>query len=278
MVQLNKLLYKSSIGEIPTDNQGNPIPALLFANSSNDDRFGDLYLFNNFGISGGDTLTSTSEITTHYTEDNYAIQDHWAIAPRTYTLNGYVGELIYRPASSWTNWLQDKIINYLEPLSIISPTVSGYVSSAMNIVHQVEANYQKYSSYAQNIMRNINSWGGVQSNRKTNAMEVYQTLEKLKQNRILVSVYTPYDTLDNMAITNITMSGQDNTKYMTNISVTLQEYRTASTIVRNASENEVSSLLKSQASDEVNNGQASTKAVDDKTLLYKKSEALGWIK
>ena len=138
MVQLNKFLYKSSIGEIPTDNQGNPIPALLFANSSNDDRFGDLYLFNNFGISGGDTLTSTSDITTHYTEDNYAIQDHWAIAPRTYTLNGFIGELIYRPASSWTNWLQDKVMNYLEPLSIISPTVSNYVSSAMNIVHKLK--------------------------------------------------------------------------------------------------------------------------------------------
>ena len=56
---VNKYLYKSSVGNLPTDRQGNPIPALLFANAKNDDRFGDLYLFNNFGISGGNTLTST---------------------------------------------------------------------------------------------------------------------------------------------------------------------------------------------------------------------------
>ena len=89
----------------------------------------------------------------------------------------------------------------------------------------------------------------------------YQTLEKLKQNRILVSVYTPYETLEDMAITNITVSGQDNTKYMTNISITLQEYRTASTLVRQATKEEVTKLVESQASNEVNNGQATTKEV-----------------
>ena len=44
---VNKYLYKSLVGNLPTDKQGNPIPALLFANAKNDNRFGDLYLFNN---------------------------------------------------------------------------------------------------------------------------------------------------------------------------------------------------------------------------------------
>ena len=260
---VNKYLYKSSVGNLPTDKQGNPIPALLFANAKNDDRFGDLYLFNNFGISGGDTLTSTSEITSHYTENNYSIQDHWAIPPRTYTLNGYIGELIYRPSEEWTNWLQENVTDYLAPLSIISPTVSSYVDSAINLTHQIEANYQKFSKYAENVMRSINSLGvgGSRPKTDTNAMQVYQTLEKLKQNRILVSVYTPYETLEDMAITNITVSGQDNTKYMTNLSITLQEYRTASTLVRQATKEEVTKLIESQASNEVNNGQVTTKEV-----------------
>ena len=112
-------------------------------------------------------------------------------------------------------------------------------------------------------MRSINSLGvgGSRPNTDTNAMQVYQTLEKLKQNRILVSVYTPYETLEDMAITNITVSGQDNTKYMTNLSITLQEYRTASTLVRQATKEEVTKLVESQASNEVNNGQATTKEV-----------------
>ena len=112
-------------------------------------------------------------------------------------------------------------------------------------------------------MRSINSLGvgGSRPNTDTNAMQVYQTLEKLKQNRILVSVYTPYETLEDMAITNITVSGQDNTKYMTNLSITLQEYRTASTLVRQATKEEVTKLIESQASNEVNNGQATTKEV-----------------
>ena len=268
--KVSKYLYNDPIGKLPTDSSGQPCPALLFNNSKNSDNFGDIYLFSNFGISGANTITANSDITIHYTEDNLARSDHWALPPVTYILTGFIGEVIYRPSETWTNWLQDKVVDYLDPLNIISPTVSGYVSSAMNVVHELEATYQKYSKYAENIIRTVNNWNPKNiSTDLTNQAEIYQDLKLLRENRILVDVYTPYETLKDMAILNISMTEVENSKYKSSITITLQEYRDFATKTRQATKNEVASLAQTQQAEEVNKGNAKTKKGELKSLIYK---------
>lgn len=275
MVDFNKFLYNEKIGQIPTDYRGNEVPALLFANSSNKLYLGDIYLFSNFGISGGNTINSNSEITNNYVENNSQIQDHWAIAPTTYTLTGFIGEVVYKPARNWDNIniAGNNIQNYLAPLSVISPTVSSYVQTAMNTVHQIEANYQKFSNYARNFLNSINALGGVQST-QTNVYTIYQELIKLRNARVLVDVYTPYGELKNMAMVSIMMSEDENTKYKSSISITLQEYRDVESYVRLASEGEKKKLVKSeqlaqQTAEEKDNGIASFIKVDGNKSLLK---------
>lgn len=255
-----KYLYNETIGQMPVNEDGVSIPALLFANSKNDEYFGDLYLFSNFGISGGNTITASSELSNNYMENNSQRQDHWAITPIAYTLTGYVGEVIYRPASNWSNWLGDNVMNYLLPLSVISPVVSGYVQSAMNIVHQLEANYQRYSKYAENFIRNFQGNGNV---KEGNQYIIFQNLLKLRDQRILVDVYTPYGVLKDMAMTTISMSEDEKSKYKYSINITLQEYKEISTYTREATEQEKNKLIQSevlsqQASSEKNNGIATS--------------------
>lgn len=268
MVNIQKVLYKDNVGDIPINSKGQEVPALLFSNSKDSTKLGDLYLFDNFGIAGGNTINASSDITTHYVEDNSSIQDHWALAPVTYNLTGFIGEVIYQPPSKMTNWVQNKVTNYLEPLTIISPTVSSYVNSAMNVVHQIETNYQKYSQYAENIVKSFNAMQGI-TTQPSNQYNVYQQLKKLRDERILVEIYTPYGILKNMAIINITMTQDENTKYKSSIQVQLQEYRKVSTIVRQATQPEVATLVASQKQAEVNTGQAKGKDVNpnDSALL-----------
>ena len=256
MADLSKYLYSDTLGQIPTDTQGNNMPALLFANGTNDNRFGDIYLFNNFGISGGNTITANSEVTTHYVENNSAYQDHWAIAPIQYTLTGYVGEVIFRPATDWANWIEDNVTDYLAPLSMISPTVSSYVGTAINVTKQIEENYKRYSKYAENLMRTIGNWQGVSINSKTNQNNLFENLLTLRDNRMLVDVYTPYKTLKNMAMTSIIMRQADNSKYRSSIEITLQEYREVGTITRKATQDEMAGLAQQQKQEEINHGQA----------------------
>lgn len=254
-------LYSDNIGKMPTDSSGNVVPALLFANSQTVGDFGDLYLFNNFGVSGSDTLTVSSDVSMHFVEDNSFINDHIALQPITYTLNGFVGEVIYRPTSKWSNWIQSRVTDYLKPLSIISPTVSSYVGTAINITNQIEENYRKFSQYAENIMKTINNWQGQITYQKSNQRQVFENLLTLRDNRILVDVYTPYKTLKNMAITSIVFSQTENTKYKANIQITLQEYREVGTKTRQATKDEVDTLLKSQSGEVENNGKAQKKKV-----------------
>ena len=235
-----------------------------------------MYLFSNFGIASGNTVTASSELTNNYMENNSQRQDHWAITPVVYTLTGYIGEVIYKPASNWSSWLEENVTNYLEPLSIISPTVSGYVQSAMNVVHQIEANYQKFSKYAENIVKSVNSIFGKNNMPlfANNAHQVFVALKALRDNRVLVDVYTPYGTFKQMAMTAITMSEDEKSKYKWSISVTLQEYREVETYTRLASDDEIKKLVQSemlsqQASVEQNNGIASFIKTDGNKSLLK---------
>ena len=264
---IEKFLYNETIGKMPLDSQGNPTPALLFANSGNKVTFGDLYLFSNFGVAGGNTITASSDITNNYVENNTQRQDHWAINPITYTITGYIGQVIYKPSNIVTGFLQDKVLNYLEPLYSISPTVSSYVQTAMNTIHQIEANYQKFSKYAQNIVTAFNSLSGQEiTTYNSNAHMVFESLNALRNNRCLVDVYTPYGTFKDMAMTNISISEEENSKYKWNITIQLQEYRQIETWVRQASEGELRQLVQSeqleqQASAEKNNGNVTSNSV-----------------
>lgn len=255
-VDIEKYLYSDTLNQIPTDVQGTSVPALLFANGTTNNRFGDIYLFNNFGVSGGNSITANSSITTHYVENNTAYQDHWAIAPIQYTLTGYIGELIFQPSQNWSNWIEENITDYLAPLSMISPTVSSYVDSAINVTRQIEENYKRYSKYAENLMRTVGNWQGVSVNAKTNQNLLFENLLTLRNNRMLVDVYTPYKTLRNMAMTSIILRQADNSKYRSSIEIGLQEYREVGTITRQASQSEMAGLTQQQRQQEVNHGQA----------------------
>lgn len=274
-----KFLYNEKIGTFPTDNEGKPTPALLFANSGNKTKFGDMYLFSNFGVAGGNTITARSDITSDYVENNTQRQDHWGIQPITYNLTGYIGEVVYKPANTFTNFVQEKVTNYLEPLEIISPTVSSYVQTAMNTVHQIEANYQKFSKYAENIITSFNNILGRNQGAmyNSNAHMVFSALTALRDNRILVDIYTPYGTYKNMAMTLISISEDEKSKYRWSINVQLQEYREFETWTRMASEGETKKLVQSeqlekQASEEKNIGIANTQNND--SILKQKRDSI----
>ena len=131
-------------------------PAVLFTNKgSKNNKFGDIYLFNNFGYAVSNNIHSTSDITTHYMEDNVARQDHWSIAPEQYTLSGVIGEVVYNKPHLFTDFLQKRVTNYLQPITILSPTINSYTQSAINVVGQIEATLDRYGTIAQDIYQQI---------------------------------------------------------------------------------------------------------------------------
>jgi hypothetical protein len=233
---------------------GEKTGALLFTNSQSNGKFGQIYLFSQFGIAENSTFTRKSQITTHYTEENYAINDHWAIEPIEYILSGLIGEVIYRPSKNWANKLQEKIPNYVTGLSVISPTFDNYTTSAINLTQAVEESYNRYKQLAKNALRSI---GYGSSPTTSNQKKVADELNSLIDNKQLVTVYTPFGVLENMAILNASLT-QEKSLYQSRLEVTLQEWRDTATRTREATEHEKSELARVQGAVSSNSGQASS--------------------
>lgn len=202
------------------------IGGVLFSESTN----GQILLFNNFGICTQNNLSLKSDITNHYTEENYWINDHWTINPPQYTLSGLIGELIYTVPEGWAQ----KIESLYGPtglglLSVLSPTLGSYTSGVLNITRKVQSVVNKYINVAKQSANKIKDFAlkkaGITVVKKTNQRRVLDELENLMNNRVLVNVVTPYGTYNRLAIIAINIRQSENTRFISDIEITFQKWR-----------------------------------------------------
>lgn len=255
----------SSFGNDTSREKFENTPAVLFNEAVTGSKFPQMLLFSQFGQANTSSLSLTSQITTHYTEDNYHINDHWALEPIKFTLTGYIGEVIYRPSKNWSNKAESAFIDYIKPLGMISPTFDSYTQSAINITNAVEESYRRYEAIAKKALRTIGLGNPTKS---TNQEYVISQLEKLRENRQLVDIYTPYGIYDSMAIAFIN-ANQENSKYQSSLEIQLQQWRTGESVSRGATKEERSLLAKTQGAVNKQHGIIGTTQTESSTMLSK---------
>ncbi len=202
------------------------IGGVLFSESTN----GQILLFNNFGICTQNNLSLKSDITNHYTEENYWINDHWAINPPQYTLSGLIGELIYTVPEGWAQKIESLYgPTGLSLLSVLSPTLGSYTSGVLNITRKVQSVVDKYINIAKQSANKIKDFAlkkdGITVVKKTNQRRVLDELENLMNNRVLVNVVTPYGTYNRLAIVAINIRQNENTRFISDVEITFQKWR-----------------------------------------------------
>ena len=232
-------------------------PAVLFAQVDGTGKFGNIYLFSKFGQYQSCSLNSQSDITDHYTEANYHVNDHWALPPEKYTLTGLIGEVIYTPTQGVASGIVQQAKDYLSPLEFIAPTLESYTQSAVNLTKQIEENVVRFENFAKNALKTI---GIAQDTQTSNQAYIVQQLRTMRSNRQLVTIFTPYGKMSNMAIENISVS-QQNTKYQSTLEVTLKQWFEVGVSTRLATEEEKSELVKVQQGLSKQLGQAGTSNV-----------------
>lgn len=151
-----------------------------------------------FDIVGEVSVDINSEITDHYVEQNYAIQDHWAQKPIIVTLQGYAAEVVnvYRP-----NIISEifTTLTGLVPLSGLGPTFNAQDSQfyvQLNNISQLGQNIINTALTAFQIF-------GQAATLVTKQQTVFQFLLNMWQTRQLCTVETPYAIFQNMAIESI---------------------------------------------------------------------------
>lgn len=216
-----------------------------------------------FDIIGNEEIAIDADITDHYVEANYAIQDHIALKPERFVLSGYVGELhdIFSHAfiSILTNAQSLGTIFGLAPEFSVQATrtyakIASVASKAGEVLNQV---------------KNIRDIFTQKSTTATRQQDAFKYFYDIWQSRQLCRVETPYGEFDNMAIESIRAKQDETTRLISDFSITFKKIRTAETVKfktpRVPSAGRIANTLKSTAT---NNGPVTGSKVEFASQPY----------
>lgn len=181
-----------------------------------------------FDVEGATNVDLATEITDHYTESNFTVQDHIAIRPKRVRLDTYVGEICYRGDNATTN----KIQNLARKLTVLNSYIPQLTQGAQQLksifdVSRENISFQKVvdsSLDLYSLVKNV-------APPTTAQQKAYQYFKALMEQKILVSVQTPFEFCTNMAVESIFATQEEDSRYISNFSIMLKEIRIVSTQV-----------------------------------------------
>lgn len=179
-----------------------------------------------FDVEGDSTANLGTEITDHYTEGNFAVQDHISVKPKKFILKQYVGELVYRLDDN-TNTLLQKTIQKLTVLDSYLPQLSAGVNQVKTYLDGGQLDL----SFSDILNDSVNIWGIAKNLNPPipRQQQAYQFFKALMEQKILVSVQTPFEYTSNMAIEAITASQPEGSRYISDFTIVLKEIRVVKT-------------------------------------------------
>lgn len=177
-----------------------------------------------FDYEGDDNVRQDSDITDHYVEDNFAVQDQMSIAPVKITLKGIVSELTFG------NTLATELITALTSvengLSQVDAYVGKYTPGVTDTVLQSITQAQSVLvQIEQAAARTAQIASFFSPTQGTKQQQAYATLSSLQLARVLFTVYTPFQVFGNMAIQSFDITQPGSTKTQANVTVSMKQLR-----------------------------------------------------
>lgn len=177
-----------------------------------------------FDIIGVEEMMLDSDITDHYIEDNTSIQDQIALRPEQFTLSGYVGELTGNVTNPFTSILTT--LQAFGPISAMLVPFSVQASQVYNKLSTIATNGQNIINQAANIYTLFSDLSTT-TNKQQNAFQYFYHLWLSRQ---LCEVETPWGIFENMAILNVRARQDEDTREISDFSVTFKMMRFATTL------------------------------------------------
>ena len=232
-----------------------------------------------------ETSTVEASITDNFVESNHAVQDHIAIKPKIYRLRGCVGEVVYKGSNEFAKAIADKInshpilqktLNTMKPIAGISPIISSATQSAINIVNQIESSYNRYKKMIED------NFLPSKQRKLTNKMQqsTVADLNRILELRIPVNlkglkfstVLDKGDDFKRVYYLQSVSAHQGSNDFISDIEVTIKEFRIATTKIVDVDKNNMSSIQKSS---EDNIGKVKTQKVEQPKITTAEN---GWKK
>ena len=172
-----------------------------------------------FQIIDDEEMQIESDITDHYVEMNYAVQDHIALRPERFTLRGFIGELNDQNASPIS--LAIAVIDRLQNLTSISPV---FVASAQQIYDTLAVVVTGQNAGIQAAGSLYNLFTGKNTS-ATLQQDAFNYFYSMWLNQQLCTVETPWQIFYNMAIESVRPVQRGDSPYVTEFSVRFKRIR-----------------------------------------------------
>ena len=178
-----------------------------------------------FDIVGRVSVKASAEITDHFVEANYAVQDHMALKPLMVTMEGKAAELVnvYQPS------LLQRIYTTLTgliPLAGYAPTFNVQDSqfyAQMNKIAQLGQNIVNTASTAFQIFSAV-------ATLVTKQQSVFQFLLNMRNSRQLCTVETPFAIFENMLIEDLDCEQNEETTKISEFSLRFKQILTVNSV------------------------------------------------
>ena len=179
-----------------------------------------------FDIPDTESLQLQSDITDHFTESNSFLNDHIVRKPLILTLAGFIGELVYRAPGGIEGAVQE-LDNRLETVEAYAGDLTpGGVQTAQRIIGQAQNAVSAINQTLDKIENVVGLFDGEEAGLNLQ-QKAYNSLYSLWKEYSIVTVQTPWRFFRSMAIQNVSLTQNAESKEITDISVTLKEMRIA---------------------------------------------------
>ena len=173
-------------------------------------------------IIGDEVLTADCDVTDHYVESNEPRQDQVALKPKTYSVSGEVGELVWYQKDSVSQGI-GQVAQRLEGVISFLPIRTKSFNQMKNKVMKAA----QWVDTASNAVSRLSSLFGRVSgiDATTSQQQAYLYLTQFRDNRQLCTLKTPWGILNSYIIANLEFRQPKETKDKTLISITFKEFR-----------------------------------------------------
>ncbi len=219
-------------------------------------------------------VTMDADITDHYAENNTAIQDHVAIRPIEVVMHGFVSELVLPKPQGVVGALaaaQSALTQVEAYLGKYTPGVTQTLSAAITKVQSTVNTINQTLAKAQNI---ISLFPGAPP-AATKQSKAYSQLFTAMNQKLPMTVETPYRVLLNMIIKRIAFAQPEETKSWSDITVTLKQinFVETETVADNGA---FAGRLAQQAQAQTNKGVVPGASVPT-SAAYNLAKQAGWV-
>lgn len=180
-----------------------------------------------FDITGKEEVVRECDITDHYVEENFAVQDNISFRPTMVNLKGYMGEVKQIYSGSGINLLTN-----IESLGSLGGLAPNFAQQSAQIYSKVAGIAGKISNIASQAS-NLFGMFGLSGPKKSAAQDAYEFFVLAMAFRVLCTVQTPFAKHTNMAIVRVSSVQGEDSKTITDFTVTFKEIRKVKTITNN---------------------------------------------